>query len=119
MKTKKVVEKMTPYEHRINYHLGLTEIRPVKARGKISMAEDIVRDSAWICERAKDYTFSEFYVSILEIARKIGKNEAEKQSILKKLMLLISDEANAISKEVDLIENASRKKIRLGKGCAF
>lgn len=119
MKRKSSVKKMTPYEHRIAFHFGLTEIPPVKERGDIFSKLEGERDSAWICERAKDYTFSEFYVSIIEIARKLGKNESEKQMYLKKLMMLISEQALAVAKEIDLIENAERKKIRMSKGCAF
>lgn len=116
---RKSAEKVSDFEQRVRFHFGLTTDRPVKERANISSKEDIKRDVKWISERAKDYTFSEFYISIIEIAKKTGKNESERQMYLKKLMTLISEESLAVAKEVDLIENNERKKLRLSKGCAF
>lgn len=119
MARKSNVEKMTPYEHRIAYHFGLTIVKPVKERANVSSKEDVKRDVDWIAQRAKDYTFSEFYLEVIEIAKKFGKNESERRVYLKKLLTLVSEESLAVAKEVDLIENIERKKIRLEKGCAF
>lgn len=119
-KITKKVESLNSFDAKCAWFLGLTETMPERSKKpNVSFNPTVKRDSNWILNRSKDYTFSDFYVQVLDTAKKLGKNEQQRLVIIKKLLTLVSEESRAIATEVDLIENIDRQKLRLSKGASF